>query len=293
MTDEWGQTNESQKTVANSLVPIRLSFMPIKASIAVRDLSQPEFDQRDAVVMRCAYAAQNALGRLCDEQVYENDIALRLQAEGFSAVQTQVRVVVTHAGFTKEYLLDLVADDALYELKTVAAFAPQHDAQILHYAMLLGVRHGKLLNFRTGKVQGRLRFNALSDEERRQWTRDDHAWRSFSSECAALKQRACDILADWGACLDTRLYEEALIYFCGSESVCERRLPVVRDGVALGTHRFTFHSQAVPFVVTSLHDNTHAHRSHLLRLMKLTSLHALQWINLNRHRVEFQTLTFE
>jgi hypothetical protein len=65
---------------------------------------QPEFDERDAIVMRCAYAAQNTLGRLCDERVYENDLALRLSAEGFKAVHTQVPVTVKHDSFEKVYL---------------------------------------------------------------------------------------------------------------------------------------------------------------------------------------------
>ena len=121
----------------------------------------PEFDERDAIVMRCAYAAQNALGRLCDERVYENDLARRLRAEGFACVHTQVPVTVTHDGFAKEYRLDLVADDALYELKTTSAFAPDHQTQALHYAMLLDINHTKLLNFRPEKVLGRLRFNAF------------------------------------------------------------------------------------------------------------------------------------
>lgn len=106
--------------------------MPIASAIPVRNLTREEFDERDAVVMRCAYASQNALGRLCDERVYENDLALRLQAEGFTNVSTQVPVTLTHEDFRKEYRLDLLVDDALYELKTVAALASQHDTQALH-----------------------------------------------------------------------------------------------------------------------------------------------------------------
>jgi hypothetical protein len=59
--------------------------MPITSQVRFRNLTPAEFDERDAVVMRCAYASQNALGRLCDERVYENDLAGRLRAEGFKA----------------------------------------------------------------------------------------------------------------------------------------------------------------------------------------------------------------
>ena len=71
--------------------------MPIRCPIVIRNLTQPEFDERDRIVMRCAYAAQNELGRLCDERVYENDLALRLRAEGMPGVHTQVPVTVSHA----------------------------------------------------------------------------------------------------------------------------------------------------------------------------------------------------
>jgi GxxExxY protein len=93
--------------------------MPISCPLRIRNLDQAEFDERDARVMRCAYAVQNALGRLCDERIYENELARRLRAHGFSSVHTQVPITVTHDGFVKEYRIDLVADDALYELKTV------------------------------------------------------------------------------------------------------------------------------------------------------------------------------
>jgi hypothetical protein len=38
--------------------------MPIQLPFPFRNLSPAEFDQIDAVVMPCAYAAQNILGRL-------------------------------------------------------------------------------------------------------------------------------------------------------------------------------------------------------------------------------------
>ena len=90
--------------------------MPIDVPLAVRDLSQDEFDVRDRVVMQCAFDSQNALGRLCDERVYENDLARRLRLAGFRNVFTQVPVHVKYGNFCKDYKLDLLADDALYGL---------------------------------------------------------------------------------------------------------------------------------------------------------------------------------
>lgn len=56
--------------------------MPIHRSIELEDVRDLGFAELDAVVMRCAYATQNAFGRLFDERVYENDLACRLRAEG-------------------------------------------------------------------------------------------------------------------------------------------------------------------------------------------------------------------
>ena len=264
--------------------------MPIACPLKIRNLTQPEFDERDAMVMRCAYAAQNALGRLCDERVYENDLARRLRADGFKSVQTQVPVTVAHDGFAKEYRIDLVADNALYELKTVNAFVPQHDAQGLHYAMLLDLNHAKLLNFRTGKVQGKLLFNALLGEKRRHVRWETRAWLALSPECERLEHRLRDLLEDWGACLEARLYEEALIHFCGGEMRCVRRIPVVLDGVELGSHAVLSHAERLFFLVTAFTTELEVQRNHIRRLLALTGQRAVQWVNLNRTTVQMETI---
>ncbi len=263
--------------------------MPIHCPISIRNLSQPEFDERDQVVMRCAYASQNALGRMCDERVYETDVALRLQAEGMRNVYTQTPVTVTHDGFEKVYRLDLLADDALYELKTTTTLVAQHDAQALHYAILAGVNHAKLLNFRPGKVQGRLRFNVMMPAERRRMVWDESGWRPLTGRCKTMHARLGSLMEDWGGCLDTRLYEEALIHFCGGEAQVVRRVPILRDGFELGTQSMNSHEPGLGFVVTTFQDSGQQ-RSHFQRLLALTEMRALQWFNLNRAVVECVTL---
>ena len=102
--------------------------MPIHCPIQIRALSAEEFEERDYRVMGHAYGSQNELGRLCDERVYEADLSARLLADGFHLVQTQVPVTLTHRDFAKRYSLDLVADDALYELKTAKDLTGEDDA---------------------------------------------------------------------------------------------------------------------------------------------------------------------
>ncbi|MSU33974.1 MAG: GxxExxY protein [Pedosphaera sp.] len=198
--------------------------MPIHCPIPIRDLAKAEFDERDALVMSCAYAAQNTLGCLLDERVYENDLMLRLQAEG-CVVHTQLPVTVKLGTFEKVYRCDIIAGDALYELKTVIGFTGEHDTQALHLAMMLGVGHAKLLNFRTQKVQGRLRFNALSQADWHGLAWEDDSWRPLSERCDELRQHARNMVNDWGAYLDCRLYDEALRHFMGANppvfAVCQ------------------------------------------------------------------------
>jgi len=240
--------------------------------------------------MRCAYASQNYLGRLCDEQVYENDLALRLKAEGFGEIHTQVPVAVTHEGFEKTYRLDLLADDALYELKTVVALAAEHDAQSLHYAMLLGIRHAKLLNFRAPRVQGRLRFNAIDPSQRMKVAWNASEWRALSDSCEHLKERIQGMVSDWGAFLDSHLYEEALVHFCGGESNCVRRLPVLREGRQLGTQKVQCHGEGLCFLVTAITADVQRFAGHLRRLLALTRQRGMQWMNLDRERIHLITL---
>lgn len=264
--------------------------MPITSPIVIRNLTQAEFDERDAVVMRCAYAAQNALGRLCDERVYENDLARRLRAEGFKTVHTQVPVNVAHDGFAKEYRLDLVADEALYELKTVSALAPPHEAQALHYAMLTDVNHVKLLNFRPDRVQGQLKFNTFLDAKRRRITWDGAGWVSLSPQCEALQQRVRALVEDWGAGLEVKLYEEALVHFCGGEARCARRIPVALAGVELGSHPVLMHGEDVSFLATAFTAGIEGQRSHIKRLLALIRLRGIQWINFNHTIIQMQTM---
>ena len=117
--------------------------MPIHCSLSIRSLSADAFEQRDYRVMGHSYACQNELGRLCDEGVYEADLKGRLLAEGFRDVNTQMPVIVTHDSFSKTYYLDLIADDALYELKTNTALTGEDDAQLIHYLLLLGIQRAE------------------------------------------------------------------------------------------------------------------------------------------------------
>src|SRR5262245_27507744 len=137
--------------------------MPITSPISMRAIPQAEFAQLDYQVMRHVFASQNELGRLCDEIIYQNDLAARLQAAHSGSVRTEVPVTISHGDFAKTYFLDMVVEDAaIYEFKTVAGLAPEHDAQVFNYLLLAQCHHGKLVNFRPSQVESRFVNTSLT-----------------------------------------------------------------------------------------------------------------------------------
>lgn len=264
--------------------------MPVHCPVKITSLSADEFEQLDYRVMGHVYASQNELGRLCDEYAYEADLKARLLAGGFRSVQTQVPVTVTHRDFSKTYRLDLIADDALYEIKTDTVLVGEHEAQLFNYLFLLGIQRGKLLNFRPPKVQGKIMATSLTQEAGHRFSAVAERWKALTPACATLHQTLCDLLKDWGTFLSVSLYQEALIHFLGGASNVEQRVNLGRAGIDLGAQRMLAHAPGVVFHMTAVTEDQQFIDSHLRRLLALTELKAIQWINLNHSRIEFTTL---
>ena len=264
--------------------------MPIHCPITIAGRTADEFELLDYRVMGHAYASQNELGRLCDEGAYEADLKARLLAGGFRSVQTQVPVTIEHRDFSKKYRFDLIADDVLYELKAEPTLIGEHDAQLLTYMFLLGVQRGKLLIFRPPKVQGKIVVTSLTQQERRHFSEFTERWSELSSACATLHRTMLDMLQDWGAYLEARLYQEALVHFLGGASNVERRVNLHRGELDLGGQRMLMHAPGVAFRVTAFTENQSHLEFHLRRLLALTDLKAIQWINLNHSKIEFTTI---
>lgn len=264
--------------------------MPISCPIKVRHLTPEEFNERDFRVMRHAFASQNELGRLCEEGVYQFDLKARLLADGFRDVQIEVPVVLSHDDFIKELSIDLIADDLVYELKTVLALTGDHEAQLFTYLFLLDANRGKLLNFRPAKVEGLLRATGISHADRRRLHVDSSAWYDITPGCAKLRTLMLELLADWGGYLEFEHYEDALIHFFGGDKQVEHRLPLSRAGVSLGTQRFLCHTPKVAFRLTAFTAGIDTAEAQLRRLLALSDLHAIHWINLNRSDIRMAIL---
>jgi GxxExxY protein len=265
--------------------------MPITSPICVRPANQEDFAQIDYRVMRHAFDSQNELGRLCDESIYRNDLAARLEAAGLGPVRREVPVIAAHRDFAKTYRLDLiVADAAIYELKTEIRLAADHDAQLLNYLFLQGAHHGKLINFRPAQVESRFINSSLTAQARRGVVVDSQRWCETDQGSQTLRTTLLNLLEDWGSFLELRLYAEALIYFLGGEENVARMLGLWRNGVPLGTQRFHLVNEDTAFRLTGLMEDAEHYEPQLRSLLHHSPLRALQWINLAGHRVQFVTL---
>ena len=93
------------------------------------------------------------------ESVYEGCLCHELEQAGV-AFERQVGIPVTHKGvqFDEGFRADILVDRQLIvEVKAVAKIVPAHDARVLTYLRMSGLRLGLLFNFHTRLLQDGLR----------------------------------------------------------------------------------------------------------------------------------------
>jgi GxxExxY protein len=258
--------------------------MPIELPLILPRLSTDEFKQLDHQVMAHAFVAHRDLGRLCDETVYQADLAERLTAAGLGPVQREFPITASFRGFAHTYFADLlVAGRALYELKAETSLAPAHEAQLLNYLLLADAARGKLVNFRPPSVESRFVNAPLDTTERRRFAvHCDHQDAFFTL--------LSELITDWGTGLETALYVRAITHLLGGESEVIRSLPMTRGTASLGNQRFHLAAPDTAFVVTSLPATDASHGTHLQRLLQASPLTCLLWANVTLHELTFTTI---
>lgn len=257
-----------------SLKEIPLS--PLLCRIPLKRLARTEFDDLSRGVMAHAFASQNELGRLCDEAVYRNDIALRLQSAGLGPVAAEVPLTVSLRDFVKTYRLDLLIQESfVVELKTADALVKEHEAQLLNYLLIADLPQGKLINLHPASVEYRT-VNAVVDAgQRRRFEIVTQDWRPQTPRCELLVETLKELLTAWGAFLDCHLYEEAMIHFLGGENTVVRTVPLQRAGFSLGTQPLPLLTDSTAFGLTALApEGLKGYETQLRRFLTLTPLTA-------------------
>ena len=189
------------------------------------------------------------------------------------------------------YAADLVvAEAAIYELKTVKKLSDEHRGQLLNYLLLTDQPRGKLVNFRSPGVESEFVNSALSFGEQREFRIDSSRWNAVSDRCQDLQQMVMGLASDWGIFLETPLYMAAIAHLLGGEARVCAKMPLTRNGHLLGTQAIHLLSPEVAFRMTSLKENLDYYDAHLRKLLLHTELRAIQWVNFCRHEVQWVTI---
>ena len=264
--------------------------MPIHCAIEPGTISKDEYHRIDYDVMGIVFDIHNELGRLCDEKIYQNELAGRC-AERNLRTSTEVPLKVSHDGFEKTYLIDLIIENrVLYELKAVDTISSQHRQQTLHYMFLSGFQYGKLVNMRPPSVQMEYVTTTLTHEERYQFDMTDDAWKDIDKRSLWLRELVFDLLRDWGAFLDVRLFSEAISFFQNNGDHFETPVEITNDSRMLGEQKVHLLTPETAIHLSTVNDSAESYEKHLWRFLSHTSLRAIQWINFNRHRVLMKTI---
>jgi len=181
----------------------------------------------------------------------------------------------------------IVGESFVYEFKTVAVLLGEHEAQLLNYLLLTNTAHGKLVNFRPSKVISRF-VNAPVDKERRRTIKI--VCDEFTKDAISLRTILLDLLRDWGMFLDLALYVQALTHLLGGEEDVTRMIPTARGKVPLGNQQMHPFSDYAAFRITGFKGDLSAQEHHLRRMLRLTSLKSIDWINLCREEVSLVTV---
>ena len=122
-----------------------------------------ERDSLTESVIGLAIEVHRALGPGLLESAYQECLCYELKAKGMAfGRQVALPVVYKSVKLDCGYRMDLVVEDRLVvELKTVEKILPVHEAQLLTYLRLSGIRTGLLLNFNTAVLKNGIKRMVL------------------------------------------------------------------------------------------------------------------------------------
>jgi GxxExxY protein len=260
--------------------------MPITCGMRIEPLTTEQFAALDYRVMSCAYTSQNQIGRLADERIYKASLAHQLQQLGLSCSR-QVPIDIEHKTFRKTYFLDAVVDSSgVYELKTVAQLTGEHVSQLLTYLYLLDLPRGKLINFRSTKVEAQFVNAPLTASTRRAFA-VEHQGRNGTDYFVEL---VLDMLRDLGTALSLSLYQEIMVHLLGGEESAVAMIPLSEGDTSFGNQRFYLANSTESFHITCFQSVTEQYEQHLQSLLQLSPLNAMHWVNIDVKCVNFKTV---
>jgi GxxExxY protein len=259
--------------------------MPIELPTSIAVISQDEFHKIDERMLGHAFAIHNQFGRLLDEVIYKTEMADRCLRDGMQ-VQREVRIWVSHREFMKDYFIDLLlCNSTIIEVKTAKETLKAHHGQGINYLLLAGTHHGSLVNFRPSRVVRRFLSTQLKHETRRQFDTAEVSW-PVGDDHARLRDCVVELCRDIGLGLDLPLYREAIAFLTGST---RNLIPLMQSASIIGHHEMPLLRADVGLAVTAFEDFDDF-RIHLARLLNMTLLSGIAWVNLKLGSIHFEHL---
>jgi hypothetical protein len=181
-------------------------------------------------------------------------------------------------------------DGAVYELKTVKTLNDLHKQQLINYLLLTGIRHGKLINFQSNSVEYEFVSTTLTKNDRYNFNVDFDDFVELTDKCLLLKNTLLNILQEWGAYLDYRLYNEAIIYFLGGYEVVVVPVEIFYNKEVVGKQKMQLLNKQTIFHLSCIHKSVQSYENNINRLIKHTNINCVQWINLNKNYITIKTI---
>jgi GxxExxY protein len=264
--------------------------MPVGAGVPLREGSDGRFEMLEYELMGVAYDVHNTHGRLCDERVYRNLIADGCKQRGMCSVNTEVPILVCHEDFEKTYYVDLLIDGFfVVELKTVNELSGGDQRQTINY-LLLGLRHGKLINMRSPSVEGLRVRTRLTPAIRRELSFCNDGPEPVKARPRWFRTKIRELLEDWGGFLSLSLYHEAITHFLGGPERVEIMTDYLVDNEVRSSQRVRLLDEQTAFSITAVKDAPGYYENHLKRLVEHTPLQQMEWVNMADSEVTFKTL---
>ena len=260
--------------------------MPIGVAHNLVVLSQKEFSEIAYDVMSVAFQIHNKLGSLYDEKVYQDALINQIKPS-----LKEVKITVSFESFTKYFFLDLlVKDGAIFEIKTVQTLTEKHTNQLIQYLLLTELNHGKIINFRSNKVEHEFVNTSLSYKDRTNFKINDENWRETRGFSRIEKTYITELIKDLGTGLTRQLYSEAFINYLGGLNKVEKDVSVYLNGTQFSKQKVLLCSENVSFCFTTFQHNLEHFSSKLTSLLDTTKLEIFQWINISRKELTFRTI---
>ena len=118
-----------------------------------------DINQLTSKIIGAAIEVHKTIGPGLLEGIYEDCLCIELERRGIP-FERQKMIDIEYKGvkLNNQYRIDLVVNNmVVVELKTVDELAPIHDAQVLTYLKLTGLKIGLLINFNVSVLRDGLK----------------------------------------------------------------------------------------------------------------------------------------